>query len=208
MNYQELVDKCRKAYNESNIMLASVYWEEIYNTLDKKLDETKSEEERKGCLEEHGKYMTQFTNEEVYKITDYLKAKAYKEMEEERKVKLANITHNNDLKVLDEFCDFYEWQVEKTSDDKYTIYDKQCGCFVNDEDYDIKGLINRVVGRAIDYFRDEECIEDDYVDNQLKYANKLLEIAKEYKKEDKWEESWLSAFENELKDLHKYYNMV
>ena len=37
--YQELIDKCRKAYKDKKIAVAYHYWEEIHELLSKKLDE-------------------------------------------------------------------------------------------------------------------------------------------------------------------------
>lgn len=71
--YQKLVDKCKQAYNNGNLEQASIYWKEIYNLLDKELDKAKDKRQRFYAYKKYNSCMEQFTNEEVYAITDYLK---------------------------------------------------------------------------------------------------------------------------------------
>lgn len=78
MNYQELVDKCKKAYADRNLELADKYWCEIFDVLDKKLKN--NEEDKFNIYQEFHTYMEQFTDNEVYAITDYGRRKAYLKM--------------------------------------------------------------------------------------------------------------------------------
>lgn len=198
--YQELVNKCKQAYKEKNMLVASQLWKELYNLLDSKLDNTTDENTRIEFFKEHSKYMEQFTNDEVYDITDYLKRQYYYEEEVSKGKQIVDITNDKTLEVLDDFCSYYDWEIRKEENNKYSIYDLQCSCYVYDNEiYDIKDLINVVVGRAISYYMDEmefECNKDSY-----NYGKQLLNIATKYKKDDKWEESWLKNFEEELNTL-------
>lgn len=82
MEYQNLVELCKQAYNKSDLSSAYKYWEMIYEVLDKKLGkiDINNEEKRFKCYEEYNNYMEQFTDKEVYDITDYGK----RQMEIER----------------------------------------------------------------------------------------------------------------------------
>lgn len=80
---QELVDLCKKAYAEKDLESAYKYWSEIYDLFlptDEKEYNALSSEERFERFKMQQKYMDQFSDEEVYAITDYGKAQAYKEM--------------------------------------------------------------------------------------------------------------------------------
>ena len=71
---------------------------------------------------------------------------------------------------------------------------------VEEEDYQTpKELVNRIVGKAIDYFRDEEDW-DDNIEDGIKYGLKLYDIASKYKLDTKEEESWLNGFKQELEE--------
>lgn len=73
MKYQKLIDLCKGAYNSGDLSSAWEYWKMIYGLLDRKLskidkgDQTKITE----FFNEYHSYMEQFTDEEVYDITDY-----------------------------------------------------------------------------------------------------------------------------------------
>ena len=71
--YQELVNKCKQAYKDKNLRNAWKYWEEIYNISDKKLDnlDLTDDKQRLDVLKECQKYINQFTDDEVYEITNY-----------------------------------------------------------------------------------------------------------------------------------------
>lgn len=198
--YQETIDKCKKAYKEHNLNLANQYWEKLYEILDSKLENANNLEDRQNVYSEHFKYMQQFTNEEVYKITDYGKEKAYRQMLKDQfeNISLSSFSNEEDLSILDEFCDFYEWLPIKT-DNGFNILDLQLNRLVEDEDYKtFTELVNRIVGRALDYFMDEQDWEDN--EETISYGSKLCDIAKKYTNGTKWDEDWLDNIEKELKD--------
>ena len=64
---QNLVNKAKKAYKDKDLKSAGTYWNKIYDACPEPM--TRQD------YEEHNKYMRQFTNEEVYAITDYLKGR-------------------------------------------------------------------------------------------------------------------------------------
>lgn len=198
--YQETIDKCKKAYKEHNLNLANQYWEKLYEILDSKLENANNLEDRQNVYSEHFKYMQQFTNEEVYKITDYGKEKAYRQMlrDQFENISLSSFSNEEDLSILDEFCDFYEWLPIKT-DSGFNILDLQLNRLVEYEDYKtFTELVNRIVGRALDYFMDEQDWEDN--EETISYGSKLCDIAKKYTNGTKWDEDWLDNIEKELKD--------
>ena len=65
---QNLVDKCKQAYANKNLEEAGKYWGKIYDVVPSPSEHID--------FKLHQNYMKQFTNEEVYGITDYLKKKA------------------------------------------------------------------------------------------------------------------------------------
>ena len=198
--YQETIDKCKKAYKEHNLNLANQYWEKLYEILDSKLENANNLEDRQNVYDEHFKYMQQFTNEEVYKITDYAKEKAYRQMLKDQfeDISLSGFNNEEDLSLLDEFCDFYEWLPIKT-DSGFNILDLQLNRLVEDEDYKtFTELVNRIVGRALDYFMNEEDWEDS--EETINYGLNLYNIAKKYTNGTKWDEDWLDSIKKELKN--------
>ena len=202
--YQELIDKCRQAYKDKKIAVAYHYWEEIHELLSKKLDECGEDQNKKWKIyaEYHDSIM-QISNQEVYDIADYGKKIAYEQMFREKfeNINLSNMSGGEDLEVLENFCDFYEWQPVNTGNG-FNILDLQLNQLVEDEDYQtFNELVNRIVGRAIDYFRDEQEWEND--DDAINYGLKLYNIAVRYKDGTKWEENWLADFYNELESLKK-----
>lgn len=82
MTYQELVDKCKKAYKNHDMEKAYQYWSDIHDLLDEKLNKFDKYDDtnRHKCYQEFHDYMQQFTDEEVYKITDYCRIKHYREL--------------------------------------------------------------------------------------------------------------------------------
>ena len=198
MEYQNLIKLCKQAYNKKDLSSAYKYWEMIYEVLDKKLNniDINNEEERFKCYEEYNSYMKQFANKEVYDITDYGKAKAYREMEIKRtynilneSVKLYDLTKDEKMKSLDSFLDLYEYCILKseTNNGKYEIYDLQLDSVLDDEDKTLKETIIRVVDMAVDnevnnreFTTDEERAE--YIDTD--YVQDLLKIQREYEKKE------------------------
>lgn len=79
MNYQELVNKCKKAYKKHDLHTAYKYWCEIHDILLNKLDkyDKYDEENVNKCYREFNDYIKQFTDDEVYDITDYGKELYY-----------------------------------------------------------------------------------------------------------------------------------
>lgn len=114
-------------------------------------------------------------------------------------VELMNLIEEIDMtgEVLENFCDFYDWLPIKT-ENGFNIADLQTEQLIAEEDYQtFSELVNRIVGRAIDYFRDEQ--EWDENDNDaVSYGLGLYNIAKRYSNGTKWEENWLEDFKNEL----------
>lgn len=198
MEYQNLIKLCKQAYNKKDLSSAYKYWEMIYEVLDKKLNniDINNEEERFKCYKEYNDYMKQFTDKEVYDITDYGKAKAYRQMEIERthnilneSIKLYDLTKDEKMKSLDSFLNLYEYCILKseTNKDRYEIYDLQLDNVLDDEDKTLKETIIRVVDMAVDnevnnreFITDEEGIE--YVNSD--YVQDLLKIQREYEKKE------------------------
>lgn len=215
MNYQELVNKCKQAYKENNLTSAYEFWRKIYDILDERLSkfDIKNDEERNKCYEEFNKYMKQFTNQEVYDITDFGKQKAYKQMELERtydildkSIDLYKLTKREEIKSLMDFMSFYEWCVLESETEKglYNIYDLQTNEIIdNNENSGNKTLnetIVRLVDKALDYElneveyeTDEEYnkrIEEDYIQDLLVIQEdyiqeRISELEKQIEYEDK-----------------------
>lgn len=80
--YQELVDKCKQAYENNNLKLAYKYWCDIFDTTLDELDKCGRDDDIKTykIWSKHNEYLKQFTNEQVYAITDFGKMLAYREM--------------------------------------------------------------------------------------------------------------------------------
>ena len=79
MNYQKLIDKCRKYYRKKDLKNAYQYWCKIHDLLLNKLDSFDKYDEKNvnKCYQEFYNYMRQFTDDEVYDITDYGKELYY-----------------------------------------------------------------------------------------------------------------------------------
>lgn len=107
---------------------------------------------------------------------------------------------DTDLEILDDFCSMYDWLPIKCKKG-FNIKDTEFkDMFVEDECYmTFNELINRIVGRAIGYFRDEMEFDEDDKENQINYGYELLNVAKKYN--DRNNENWLKNFEEELKKL-------
>ena len=170
--------------------------------LSNKLEECKEDgEQRWKIYAEYHDSINQIPNQEVYDITDYGKRIAQEQMFREKfeNISLSKLSGGEDLEVLENFCDFYEWQPVNTGSG-FNILDLQLNQLVEDEDYQtFSELVNRIVGRAIDYFRDEQEWEND--DDAINYGLELYNIAVKYKDGTKWEESWLETFKKELENF-------
>lgn len=202
MNYQDLVDKCKKAYKEKDLTSAYEYWEKIYDILDERLNkfDITNDEERNKCYQEFNKYIKQFTDDEVYTITDYGKQKAYKKMELERtysildkSISLYELTKKEEMKALEDFISFYEWCVlqSETDKNKYNIYDLQTNCIIDDEEKTLNETIVRLVDRALDYelYEGSESLDDEEYEELMnsKYIKDLYKIQEDYYEELKEE---------------------
>ena len=77
--YKELIKNCKQAYKNNDLKLAYNYWCEIFDITFKKLDELDDfdDKNRFKVWKKHNKVMEKFTNDEVYRITDYGKRQAY-----------------------------------------------------------------------------------------------------------------------------------
>lgn len=120
---------------------------------------------------------------------------------EYEKINLSKFSGGEDLSLLEEFCNFYEWQPVDTGSG-FNILDLQLNRLVEEEDYKtFNELVNRIVGRAIDYFRDEHEWQDDK--DELSYGYGLYNIATKHKDGTKWDEEWLADFYDELEYVKK-----
>ena len=145
-------------------------------------------------------YLKNCKETKVLTLEDLKVATSYNE--DFKEISLTKISGNNELEILEDFCDMYGWLPVLSDKYGFNILDTQLdNKVVEDECYKtFNELVNRIVGRAIDYFRDEMCWDKED-NNSIEYGLSLLKIAKQYKNDDKWEESWLETFENELKEF-------
>lgn len=119
-----------------------------------------------------------------------------------QEISLEEIGGDSALSILDDFCSMYDWRPIKCSKG-FNIKDIQFeNEFVEDECYKtFTELVNRIVGRAIDYYRDEMCWDEDDIDSELNYGYELLNVAKKYvDKNNKNDIKWLEGFEEDLKN--------
>ena len=79
MDYQELTNKCKKAYKNKDLSKAYKYWSNIHDLLTQNLNKTEDYDNKLVCYQEYWKCMEQFEDKEVYDITDYGKRKAFLE---------------------------------------------------------------------------------------------------------------------------------
>ena len=208
--YQELISKCKQAYKEHDLRLAYTYWVQMHEILSRKIEEVENIKDlssvelklkKRDIYFEFFDCIEQFSNNEVYDITDWGKEIEYSREVRDRyeNISLSTLVNDNTLKILEDFCDFYEWLPVKIGSG-YNILDLQLDELVEEEDYQTpKELVNRIVGKAIDYFRDEEDW-DDNIEDGIKYGLKLYDIASKYKLDTKEEESWLNGFKQELEE--------
>lgn len=77
MNYQDLINKCKKAYKNKDLDKSYKYWSDIHDLLTKTLNKAKDFDDKCSCYKEYWKYMEQFEDSEVYDITDYGKRQSY-----------------------------------------------------------------------------------------------------------------------------------
>lgn len=213
MNYQELVNKCKKAYKENILGLSYKYWCDIHDILDKRLNEFDlyDDENRYKCYQEFNNYIKQFTDEEVFRITDYGKQKAYREMEREKSMEILNESiscselykSNKKMKYLDDFISFYEWCILESEDIKGLYNTNEI--IDSDENNGNKTKVEtilRLVDKALDYELDEVEYETDedyekalnsrYIKGLISIQDEFIERrTKELEKELEYEENKL-----------------
>ncbi len=228
MNYQELIDKCKKAYTDKDMDLAYKFWCDIHDLLDNKLNEFDKydDENRHKCYQEYHDFMQQFTDDEVYTITDYGKEKAYRQMERERiynildkSISCSKLDEMKEMNSLDDFLSFYEWCVLKSEDDDnlYNIYDLQTNEIVDDDENNGNKTLNetilRLVDKALDYELDEreyetdeeyeDYVATDYIQDLISIQDEFIERRKkELEKEIEYEERRLEVCAYGKSDLY------
>lgn len=229
MNYQEIVNACKSAYKNKDMGLAYKFWCDIHDLLNKKLDEfdKTDDENRHKCYQEFHDYMKQFTDDEVYSITDYGKEKAYRQMELERTYSILDksikcselFKSNKKMKYLDDFISFYEWCILESDDIKglYNIYDLQTNEIIDsDENNGNKTKVEtilRLVDRALDYELDEveyetnedyeKALNNRYIKGLMSIQNEFVDRRiKELEKELEYEEKKIEVCAYGKSDLY------
>lgn len=115
--------------------------------------------------------------------------------------------HKELIEELDYFCEWYEWSLVKYSNGLYNILDTQTDELVgyfsnrNGENGTLRECIERVYGRMVDYFTDEQEHEDlDYVERTM---STYIKLGKQYKllseNQIKYKEEWLEEMKEDLK---------
>lgn len=115
---------------------------------------------------------------------------------ESKSINLYELTKDEKMKSLDNFLNFYEWCIIKSDDEenKYNIYDLQINCIIDEESKTLHEVIDRVVGRAIDYETNEVEHNDEYIDDNIfRYYEDLYDIAKKYTIKEYYD-LWLKDF--------------
>lgn len=229
MNYQEIVNACKKAYADKDMNKALEYWEKMYDLLDEKKSKFDKTDEKNiyACFSEFDSYMKQFTDDEVYSITDYGKAKAYRQMELEKTYNILDKSiscselykSNKKMKYLDDFISFYEWCILESEDTNglYYIYDLQTNEVVDeDENNGNKTKVEtilRLVDKALCYELDEVEYETDedyekalnsrYIKGLISIQDEFIERrTKELEKEIEYEEKRLDYCAYGKSDLY------
>lgn len=79
---------------------------------------------------------------------------------------------------LDDFLDFYDWRIVKYPDGKYNIRDEQCNTFDFEENTSLIEITKRVYFRMLDYFMDEQDIEEmlEGDEDDIRYVHRTFEI--------------------------------
>jgi len=170
--------------------------------------------------------MQQFTDDEVYTITDYGKEKAYRQMERERiynildkSISYSKLDEMKEMNSLDDFLSFYEWCVLKSEDDDnlYNIYDLQTNEIVDDDENNGNKTLNetilRLVDKALDYELDEreyetdeeyeDYVATDYIQDLISIQDEFIERRKEeLEKELEYEEKRIEVCAYGKSDLY------
>ncbi|MCI6457276.1 MAG: hypothetical protein MSA56_06200 [Clostridium sp.] len=122
-----------------------------------------------------------------------------------KEIDLVKVGGDSTLEVLNDFCSMYDWLPVKCGKG-FNIKDIQFeNEFVEDECFEtFTELVNRIVGRAINYYSNEMSWDEDDIDSQVNYGYELLAVAKKYiDKNNENDIKWLEYFEEDLKELEK-----
>lgn len=216
LDYEKLVKELKEDFKNKDIKSANSKYEKMGLICNLKLDLYRDDDkEHFEIFTEYNSYINMLSNEELYTITDYGKEQAYKEMEQKKEYyTLKELTNNDLLGKLDNFMNFYEWEIIKSDkQDKYNINDLQTNelvsAYINDkEEYDLTltQVIDRVIGTALDYELDSERFEDsEYLtDEDLQYYKDLLEIGKQYSNDKEWLEYKQEQLDNIIENNNKW----
>lgn len=103
-----------------------------------------------------------------------------------------------DLIMLDDFCEFNDFRPVRINDNKFNLLDLETERLSEEKDCTFDELVDMVIGRMVDHFRDYEleCIDRQSID----YGWKLYNIAKKYTIKNEQNETWLEGFKKELDD--------
>lgn len=114
-----------------------------------------------------------------------------------------NELHDKEIaKELDDFLEFYDWSITKYPNGKYNIKDEQCNTFDFEENTTLDKIINRVYFRMVDYFMDENDVEDLIEENNFDYVKKEYEnYIKIGKKLNLLNEEKLKQYENWFEEI-------
>lgn len=152
-------------------------------------------------------YLKNCEETKVLSLNDLIKSVGKEEdyFLDNQKITLKEIGGDADLEILDDFCSMYDWRPIKCKKG-FNILDIQFeNQFVEEECFQtFTELVNRIVGRAIDYFNNEMCWDEDDTESQLDYGYSLLKVGKKYvDKNNENDIKWLNYFEKDLEELKK-----
>lgn len=76
----ELVEKCKQAIKDNELDKAGKYWNQIFEKYCPSAEIVKADSKKANEMYENfNKLMENFTDKEVYTVTDYLREKSYRE---------------------------------------------------------------------------------------------------------------------------------
>ena len=132
------------------------------------------------------------------------------------KISLLGLTKDTKMVYLDNFLTDYEWGVFEDTNNKgkYIIFDLQTSDIV-EENYTIEQVINRVVGRALDYEINEhyDCFFDNFDcynhKGYIDYIKGLYDIALQYREpKSNSEKDWLVDIGKSLNEMVDFFENV
>lgn len=110
---------------------------------------------------------------------------------------------DKDLYLLDNFLEFYEWEVRE-SDEGYNIFDMQLDYYLENKDYkSFSEVVSRVVSRAIDYYINEHDYCDEYIKEEYNNLLGLYNIANKYVIKNECNKTWLKGAKDYIDALGK-----